>query len=208
MKTISDREIQQALRPYGVSPDCTQCALIRVYISFLLRWNQRISLTTVVDPMEILRFHFGESFFAASSVPIEKGRLADVGSGAGFPGLAIGIILPGLSITLIDSNSKKGAFLAELVRELSLTHVEIVRERYEEVPVNPPKFDYVTARALGNYGGLLGWAHRSLVDGGRLVLWLGEDECKSISTDSSFTWRDPLHIPGSKRRFTLVGRPT
>lgn len=208
MIVISDKEIQDSLRPYGYSPDSFQCAAIRTYISLLLRWNQKISLTTVVDPMEILRFHFGESFFAAWSVPIENGRLADVGSGAGFPGLALAIVLPELSVSLIESNTKKAAFLAELARELKLRDVDVIRQRFEQVLPNLGKFDFVTARALGNYGDLLGWAHGGLDNWGRLVLWLGEDECRRISANPSFTWHEPLHVPGSKRRFILVGAPS
>ena len=207
MTVISDKEIQDTLRPYGFSPDGGQRAAIRAYISLLLRWNQKISLTTVVDPLEMLRFHFGESIFAAFSVPIEKGRLADVGSGAGFPGLALGVVLPTLSITWIESNSKKAAFLAEVARELNLPHVEVLRKRFEEAPGKLGEFDYVTARALGNYGDLLGWSRGALSDSGQVVLWLGEAECRRISADPSFTWRDPLLIPGSKRRFVLVGAP-
>ena len=208
MTATSDKKIQDTLRPYEFSPDSGQCDAIRAYISLLLRWNQKISLTTVVDPMEILRFHFGESFFAASSVPIEKGRLADVGSGAGFPGLALGIVLPGLSITLIESNSKKATFLSEVARELNLRYVDVIRQRFEEVPANLGQFDFVMARALGNYEALLRWAHEALSNTGRVILWLGEDECKTVSADPSFTWREPLHIPGSKRRFILVGAPS
>ena len=208
MTAISDKEIQDTLRPYGFWPDSGQCATIRAYIPLLLRWNQKISLTSVVDPIRILRFHFGESLFSARSVPIEKGRLADVGSGSGFPGVALGIALPELSISLIESNSKKAAFLAELARELNLRQVEVIRQRFEELLSNASKFDYLTARALGNYRGLLGWAHGILGHSGRVVLWLGEDECKRVSTDPSFTWREPVHIPGSKRRFILVGAPS
>ena len=207
MTAISDKEIQVTLRPYRISPDHAQCAAIRFYISLLLRWNKKISLTTVVDPWKILRFHFGESFFAACSVPIEKGRLADVGSGPGFPGLALGIVLSGMSITLIESNSKKAAFLAELARELNLRHVDVIRQRFEQIPANLGRFDYVTARALGNYEDLLTWAHGRINSTGSIILWLGEDESVGISAEPSFVWRKPLHIPGSIRRFILVGAP-
>src|SRR5260370_34871983 len=124
----------------------------------------------------MLRFHFGESMFAAFSVPIEKGRLADVGSGAGFPGLALGIVLPGLSITLIESNSKKAAFLAEVARELNLRHVEVIRHRFEEAPDKLGEFDYVTARAPRKHGDLLSWARGIPSKAGRLGLVLGENE--------------------------------
>jgi len=204
----SNNEIQDTLRQYGFSPDSAQCEAIRAYVSLLLRWNQKISLTTVVEPLDILRFHFGESIYAASSVPIEKGRLADVGSGAGFPGLALGIVLPALSITLIESHAKKAAFLAEVARELNLPDVQIIRQRFVETSSDLGQFDYVAARALGSYKVLLDWSRRRLGNAGHTVLWLGEDECRRISEDPSFTWHEPLPIPGSKRRFILVGAPS
>ena len=206
MTAISNKEIQDTLRPYAISLDSDQCAAIRLYVSLLLRWNQKISLTTVVDPLKILRFHFGESFFAACSVPLEKGRLADVGSGSGFPGLALGIVLPDMSITLIESNSKKAAFLAELARVLKL-RLDVIRQRFQEIPAKLGRFDYVTARALGDYEDLLAWAHGRINNTGGIILWLGEDEGARISAEPSFIWRKPLLIPGSTRRFILVGAP-
>lgn len=207
MSELTDQEIRETLLQYVFSPDGNQCSAIRTYISLLLRWNQKISLTTVVDPLEILRFHFGESLFASSAVPIEKGRLADVGSGVGFPGVALAIVIPELAVALIESNSKKAAFLSELARELNLRNVEVIRRRFEQMSVSQPQFDFITARALGNYESLLIWSHGGLAVTGRIVLWLGEDECRRISADSSYSWHDPLRIPGSKRRFILVGSP-
>jgi 16S rRNA (guanine527-N7)-methyltransferase len=205
VKTPSDRQIQDTLLQYKFSPDPGQLKAIKAYISLLIRWNQKISLTTVVDPLEILRFHFGESIFAASSVPIEEGRLADVGSGAGFPGLALRIALPELSLTLIESNSKKASFLAEASRELNLKRVDIVRQRMEEVPVELGQFDYITARAVGRHENLLAWSRSRVRTTGKIVLWLGEVETRRISTDPSWNWREPIHLPASKRRFILVG---
>jgi 16S rRNA (guanine527-N7)-methyltransferase len=207
VRILSDRQIQDRLLQYSFSPDPGQCKAIKAYISLLLRWNQKISLTTVVDPIEILDFHFGESIFAVSSVPIEKGRLADVGSGAGFPGLALGIALPELSLTLIESNSRKASFLAEAARELNLKEVDLVRQRMEEAPVELGQFDYITARALGRHERLLIWSRSRLCVRGKIVLWLGEEEIRSISADHSWIWRAPIHIPASKRRFILVGSP-
>ena len=174
-------------------------------MALLLRWNKRISLTTVVDPLEILRFHFGESVVAASTVPIEKGRLADVGSGAGFPGLPLSIAIPDISVTLIESNAKKAAFLAEVARELKLARVDIIRKRMEDLPGDLPQFDYIAARALGGYQSLLTWSRSRLKCDGKMVLWLGDEESRILSADPSWTWRDPSLIPGSERRFILVG---
>ena len=206
-ENVSDLQIHDSLRPYQFSPTNSQSEKIRAYISLLLRWNQRISLTTVVDPTEILQFHFGESLFAASLAAIRDGRLADVGSGAGFPGLALALVAPELAVSVIESNSKKAAFLAEVVRMLDLRHVEIINKRMEEAPPALGQLDFITARALGAHKTLMKWARRRLAANGRLVLWLGEEDSKKIASDRTWTWRSPMLIPGSKRRFILVGCP-
>src|ERR1700733_5078334 len=110
---ISIDRMDELLRPYGVLVDAHLFELITIYMSTLRQWNQKISLTAVTEPSKILNFHFGESLFAGSEVDIHEGRLADVGSGAGFPGLALAMANPRLFVTLIDSNSKKAAFLSE-----------------------------------------------------------------------------------------------
>ena len=198
-------EIQAQLEPYGLEASPELCISIQRYIALLLQWNKRISLTTVTNPLEVVRFHFGESLFAASIVPIRDGRLADVGSGAGFPGLALRLMVPDLSAALIESNVKKAAFLSEIVRDLKLDHVMVARTRMEDFSSAEPGFDFVTARALGKHDELLAWASKTLTGTGRVILWLGEEDCATISRKSGWNWRNPIHIPGSKRRFLLVG---
>lgn len=198
-------EIKAQLKPYGLEASPELCISIQRYIALLLQWNKRISLTTVTNPLEVVRFHFGESLFAASIVPIRDGRLADVGSGAGFPGLALRLMVPDLSAALIESNVKKAAFLSEIVRDLKLDHVMVARTRMEDFSSAEPGFDFVTARALGKHDELLAWASKTLTGTGRVILWLGEEDCATITRKSEWSWRDPLHIPGSKRRFLLVG---
>src|SRR5271166_2654316 len=110
MKQLQNNTIQATLTPYDVTASDLLCDQIRTYIDLLLHWNQKTSLTTVTDPTEILRFHFGESFFAVGSVPIRHGRLADVGSGAGFPAVPIRMVSEGLSAILVESNQKKATF--------------------------------------------------------------------------------------------------
>ena len=202
---LSDDQIEETLAAYRFFPDHSHCEAIRAYISLLLHWNQKVSLTTVVDPIDILRFHFGESLFAAPSVPIQKGRLADVGSGAGFPGLPLRLAVQDLEVSLIESNSKKVAFLSEVVRKLRLDHINIVRERMEEIKNESGKFNYIAARALGSHMDLLSWARKHLAPRGNIVLWVGEDDTRAISNETSWTWSEPIHIPGSMRRFILIG---
>ena len=202
---LSDSQIQSTLSPYGGSPSSSQCDAIRTYIDLLLRWNIRISLTTVTDPDEILRFHIGESIAAISGVSIEKGRLADVGSGAGFPGVPLALFLPHLDVTLIESNAKKATFLSEVQRQLSLHRVRVFRGRAEGLLAHDAKFDFVAARAIGKYDELLRWSSKALNPGGKSILWLGDKDVREVSAYPGWTWHTPKKIIGSQKRFLLVG---
>ncbi|MGD1211860.1 MAG: 16S rRNA (guanine(527)-N(7))-methyltransferase RsmG [Candidatus Acidiferrales bacterium] len=204
MKHLSDAQIAEILRPYGVSANVGLCNRVRTYIAILLKWNATVSLTAVIEPVEICRFHFGESIFAASAVPMREGRLADVGSGAGFPGLPLRMASPAITLTLIESNARKAAFLSEVVRSLELKGVEVFRGRMEDHKPDKP-YDWVTARALGQHDDLLRWAKGNLTASGKVVLWVGEDDANRISQTPEWEWRPPILIPGSKRRFLLVG---
>jgi 16S rRNA (guanine527-N7)-methyltransferase len=200
---ISDAQIHRGLASYGVLPDGELRDRIRDYISLLLLWNQKISLTTVTKPEEIIRFHFGESFFAVRRVPIENGRLADVGSGAGFPGIPIAMLCSNVRVTLIESNLKKTAFLSEAIRKLELSNARVVRARMEDF--DEEIFDFVTARALGLYEEVARWSSRVLAASGRLILWVGEDDGAVIARSSGWGWQNPIRMPGSRRRVLLVG---
>ena len=205
---LSDAEISDSLALYGATPNAVLCDRIRAYISLLFRWNERISLTTVTDPHEILKFHFGESVFSAPSVPIQFGRLADVGSGAGFPGIPLALVLPELQVTLIESNLKKTAFLSEVIRALGLPHVSVLRSRMEDLQSNLPAFDFVTARAVGAFDDFLAWSASTLAESGKIVLWISGQDAADIARTPGWSWREPIHIPGSRARFLLIGSPT
>jgi len=207
MEALPDGDIEKALAPYGVVPCRELCQKIRTYISLLLRWNQRMSLTAITDPIEVLRFHFGESLFAASAVPLRDGRLADLGSGAGFPGLPLRMARPGLDLVMVESNAKRATFLSEIVRKLDLDRVEVFRGRMENMAIEGPAFDFVTARAVGRHDDLLAWGSAHLTSG-KLVLWLGETDAARISSTPGWEWKLPVQIPGSRERFLLAGSPS
>jgi 16S rRNA (guanine527-N7)-methyltransferase len=205
MTVLTDGVISEELRTYGVSATADICSAIRTYISLLLHWNRTISLTAVTDPLEVLRFHFGESMFAASSIANRNGRLADVGSGAGFPGIPLKLALPALEVILIESNAKKAAFLAEAIRELGLESTEIYRGRFEDFRAEGPEFDFVTARAIGRHDELIKWAFGAIKLGGNLILWLGADDAAQVMLKKPWRWSKPLPIPWSHSRTILVG---
>ena len=203
----TDEQIAVGLAPFGALATPVLCDQIRTYLRILLQWNEKISLTAIKEPQEMLTRHFGESMFAASTVPIERGRLADVGSGAGFPGIPLKLVCTELNLTLIELNGKKAAFLAEVVRELRLADVTVLRSRFANASVLPSSIDFITSRALDPAGGLLLWAHRSLALGGRLVLWTSVEAAKEIYADVHWSWCPAIPIPQSKQRILLVGQP-
>lgn len=204
---FTDTHIRRILRPYGVVASPGICDAVRKYCALLVQWNRKISLTAVREPEQILRFHFGESFLASAAVPIHGGRLADVGSGAGFPGLPLRIAVSELSVTLIESNTKKATFLSEVIRELRLDRCDVFRGRMESYLANSERFDFIAVRALGQHAEILRWARTKLDRPGRVVLWLGEEDAVKISQDAGWRWGSPIGIPGSDRRVLLVGSP-
>jgi 16S rRNA (guanine527-N7)-methyltransferase len=165
-----------------------------------------MNLTAIENPAEILPRHFGESLFAASILRLEKSRLADVGTGPGFPGLPLRIVVPDLALTLIESNLKKCAFLVETCQRLEFSNVEIVKKRFEEVGNSDQGFDFVCSRALGEFPIFLPWALQALKPGGSIVLWLGTEESVRLARRREFTWVSTIPIPESRRRVILIGR--
>ena len=119
-KPLSEEIIRRALRDFQITLSDEQVSYIQRYTRILQHWNEKLNLTAIKDPLEILHRHFCESMYAIVAVPINSGRLADIGSGPGFPGLPLKILRPELQLVLVESNIKKGTFLAEVIRELGL----------------------------------------------------------------------------------------
>jgi 16S rRNA (guanine527-N7)-methyltransferase len=205
MLSLTNTQINEALRPYGFLPAPDLAAGINTYIELLLKWNKTVSLTTVTKVDQILAFHFGESLFALPMLPVEKSRLADVGSGAGFPGIPLAMARPALEVTLIEPNAKKFVFLNEVIRQLSLSNVRAVRSRTDDLQSSDGLFEIVTARAVGQFDVLIEWAKVRITPGGKLILWVGDGDAKQILNDTRFEWSPPERIPHTDRRFVLTG---
>jgi 16S rRNA (guanine527-N7)-methyltransferase len=198
--------IRRALEEFRLPAYDDQVLQIQDYIKILLTWNDKVSLTAIRDPLDILHRHFCESMFAGISVPIERGRLADVGTGAGFPGLPLKILRPSLQVVLIESNIKKASFLAEVIRVLGLRDAQVLVRRYEELGEEIAPLDFACARALGEYPVFLNWAHSVHVAARDVVLWIGSRDLPEILKIPTWEWREPIPVPNSLRRLLLVGR--
>jgi 16S rRNA (guanine527-N7)-methyltransferase len=197
--------IRRALSEFKLPAYDDQVLQIQQYIRILLQWNDKVNLTAIRDPLEILYRHFCESMYAAIAVPVEHGRLADVGSGGGFPGLPLKIIRPDLRVFLVESSIKKITFLAEVTRELGLKDVQVLARRYEELGEEVAPLDYVCSRALGEFPAFLEWAKSEHLAAKQVILWIGARDLPEIQKIQTWDWNEPIQVPNSLRRLLLVG---
>src|SRR5258708_5277436 len=199
----SEAVIRRVLGEFKISAFDDQVLQIQQYIKILLTWNEKVNLTAIRDPLEILYRHFCESMYAAGDIPLKNGRLADVGSGGGFPGLALKIMRPDLQVFLVESNIKKVTFLAEVIRELGLKGAQVLARRYEELGEEVAPLDYVCTRALAEYSVFLEWSEQ--IAAKQVILWIGARDLPEIQNIRTWEWGEPIPVPHSLRRLLLVG---
>lgn len=137
--------------PYGVELDEVACEKFDRYAQLLVEWNEKMNLTAITDPKDIVLKHFADSLTALPLLPQKEGfSLVDVGTGAGFPGIPLAIARPDMRLTLLDSLNKRLLFLQEVCRELGIPAVT-VHARAEEGGRKAElreRFDVATARAV------------------------------------------------------------
>jgi len=203
--TPSESTIRKALSEFQIDVNTNQIAQIQEYIRLLLVWNEKFNLTAIRDPLEILYRHFCESMFATKVVDLGQCRLVDIGTGAGFPGLALKILLPEVQIILVESNIKKATFLAEVVRALGITGANVMVSRYEELGEEIAPVDFLLVRALGEFEVFLKWAASERVDAKKVILWLGASDVEEVRKRSQWAWELAVTLPQSLRRVLLIG---
>jgi 16S rRNA (guanine527-N7)-methyltransferase len=201
----SKEAIARAAKEFHLTLDDCQVQQIQQYTKLLCAWNNKVNLTAIRDPLEILYRHFCESMFGSTLLPVENCRLADVGSGGGFPGLPLKIVRPDLQIFLVESNIKKATFLAEVIRELGLRDTRVLVSRFEELGEELAPLDVVCSRALGNFANFLGWAASPQIATKQVLLWLGGRDLDEVRVQPSWTWSEPVSVPKSLQRFLLLG---
>jgi 16S rRNA (guanine527-N7)-methyltransferase len=142
------------------------------YAMLVERWSARHNLVRFSTREEFVKRHIVDSL-AAAALLAGRGRLLDVGSGAGLPGVPLLAVRPQWEGVLLEPRQKRWAFLRAVVRELGLP-AEVVRSRYQDFGPGRP-FDLITVRALGDYEAVLGWARSHVRPSAEVVVWTTED---------------------------------
>jgi 16S rRNA (guanine527-N7)-methyltransferase len=174
----------------------------RAYLELLLRWNQRLSLTAVREPDQIIQRHFVECAFVAQRLPQDIADLLDYGSGAGLPGIPIAICRPEIRVTLAEAHGKKASFLREALRVLNVEgevydgRVETMRER---------RFDAVALRAVEKMDLAIPLALQRV--GRYLVLLTTErSDLARERAVPGLEWLEPISIPNTRQMVLEIGK--
>lgn len=176
-----------------------EMSVLYTHFRLLLAWNERLNLSSIRRPEEIAVRHYCECLFFASRIapaPLEGWSIADIGSGAGFPGLPIAALRPAWHITLIESHQRKAVFLRESTRELH--NVVVLAERAEGIK---KRFDWIVSRAVRpadvveHVPGLAS----------RVGLLLSERDFNIVRQHSRISWQEPVPIPWAKQTVCAFG---
>jgi 16S rRNA (guanine527-N7)-methyltransferase len=174
----------------------------RAYLELLLRWNERLSLTSVREPDQILQRHFVECAFVAGQLPQDIGDLLDYGSGAGLPGIPIAICRPEISVTLAEAHGKKASFLREALRVLRLEG-EVYDGRVETMPERG--FDAVTMRAVEDMELAIPFALQR-VKRYIVLLTTKRSNLARGTAIPDLEWLKPICIPNTRQIVLEIGR--
>lgn len=185
--------LQEMLRGILVlSPE--QLSLLEAHYELLKRWNQTLNLTRIEDMAEAVERHYCESVFLGAHLPSESLRIADLGSGGGFPGFPVAVLRPDCFVTLVESHQRKSVFLKEVAR--SVRNVRVLAKRAEEVP---DRFDHVISRAV-SYDDLTRVV-KVLAPNADLLTGVEEPPAKF-----GFVWQPAIPLPWGMQRFLRMGR--
>ena len=197
-KEWSDLIIEGA-NTFDIDLHPSQTHQFALHATELVRWNQKINITAITDPFEVAVKHFLDSLPAARFLPTDA-TLLDIGSGGGFPGLPLNVLLPSLSITLIDASRKKVNFLKHVIRTLKLKNIEALHIRAEDLANDPHyrnRFNIIISRAVSSLELFRRLALPLLIDGGAMMALKGDlvvDEVKELQGRGVGDGGDPIAV--------------
>ena len=147
---MTEKEFLEALKELNIEVTNEKLNQLNRYYELLVEWNEKINLTAITEKKDVYLKHFYDSLTLTKIIDLSTvSTFADIGTGAGFPGIVIKIFFPDIHITLIDSLNKRTDFLKLVINELKLDKIEVVTSRAEELKTRE-KYEVVTARAVAN----------------------------------------------------------
>ena len=180
-----------------VSLSSSQVDALYAHFEILTKWNQKLNLTSIRDPEEVVIRHYCESLLFGVGLPAKDGApLVDVGSGAGFPGVPLAVLRPDCRVTLLESHQRKGVFLGESTR--SLENVSVLVARAEAVQ---GIFDWVVSRAV------LAKTVVSLIPklAANIGLMISDADFEPLRKEGSVNWTKSTRIPWSEHQLCVYG---
>jgi 16S rRNA (guanine527-N7)-methyltransferase len=214
MTAVSDElrnELDTGLAALGLDTALAQPLL--AYVALLERWNRTYNLTAIRDPHEMVGKHLLDSLAmlgALDQCVVGDGTLADLGTGAGLPGIPLAIARPNLQVTLVESNGKKARFLREALRTLQLGNARVAEARIEALD-EPAAYDAITARALATLPLIVELGGHLLKPEGKLLAMKGarpDSEIAALPAGWAVQSVLPLTVPGlaAERHLVVIGR--
>ena len=175
-------KIEEYAKQINIQLEKQQIEQFNTYMKLLLQWNEKINLTAITKPEEIILKHFIDSLTICPYIVPNK-TVIDVGTGAGFPGIPCKIARKDMNIVLLDSLNKRTIFLKDVVDKLGLEDVEIIHGRAEDFAHNNVyrgTFDYAVSRAVAPLNVLLEYLVPYTKIGGCVIAMKGSNACEEI----------------------------
>lgn len=200
-------QLERQLAAINVAADSDQIAKLLDYLALLVKWNKAYNLTAVRDPGEMIARHLVDSL---SILPwIGDGRLIDVGSGPGLPGIPLAIMKPDLNVTTLDSNGKKTRFQNQVKLELGLSNLKVIHGRVEQCEDGP--FDQIVSRAFASLADMLNWTGHLCSEQGVFLAMKGlypESELEQLPPGYGLKESHRLNLPDTEgeRHLLILGR--
>lgn len=213
--------LRECISAIGLQLEPSQESDLLSHLGAVLKHNSRTNLTAITEPRDAIRLHIVDSLCLVPYIKNYQNRLMDIGSGAGYPGMAIAIACPWLDVTMLESNNKKHSFLTQEIQRLGLSRAVALNLRAEEACDIAGGMEIVTARAVAALVALVELSAPLLVEGGELYAMKGRTQSAEIDEamraapqcGMSFQSRHAYTLPlGSECReiwiFKKVGPPS